>query len=148
MIAFCPNCGSQNSGLPGTRTRCAACASPFDVPPDERRPSTPAGDAPRRPGFFAPGAQVFSPVPGAAPMQQGRTTNTLAIVSLVAGLVCCIPFVSPAVAIVGGIVAVKQIDASAGTQDGRSLAIAGVVVGVLTALLQFFWLVGTLSRQL
>ena len=49
-------------------------------------------------------------------MQQVRagSTNALAVVSLVAGIVCCIPFISPGLAIGCGLAALKQIDASHG----------------------------------
>jgi predicted acyltransferase len=57
-------------------------------------------------------------------------TNGLAIASLVLGCVgfvfCFIPSI---LAIVFGYIAKSQIDQSGGTQQGRGLAIAGIVLG-------------------
>ena len=52
------------------------------------------------------------------------------------GIICCIPLVSPTVSIACGIGALKQIDASPSTQGGRGLAIAGLILGALGALIQ------------
>lgn len=148
MVVFCPNCGTQNAGLAGARATCTACQSTFDVPADAARPPVPAAapPPPAATGYSAPGAQVFSPPSGAAPIRQttGSKTNLLAVVSLVAGVVCCVPLVSPGVALVCGIGAIKQIDARGET--GRGLAIAGIILGAITALMQFFWLIGVISR--
>ncbi len=151
MIVFCPNCGSQNPGIPGARATCASCSSTFDVPADAggRPPPVAAPPVTTQPppaSFSAPGAQVFSAGPSSNGFNATRKTNTLAIVSLVAGIVCCIPLVSPGIAIACGIVSLKQIDASPGTQSGRGLAIAGIILGALTALFQFFGMIGSVSR--
>jgi hypothetical protein len=148
MIVFCPNCGTQNAGLPGARASCSACGSTFDVPNDGPK-QAPVAEAPKPPpsSFSAPGAQVFTPNPlPAAPRRIGAKTNTLAILSLVAGIICCVPMVSPAVAIGCGIGAMKQINASPSTESGRGVAIAGIILGALTSLLHVLWLIGTLSR--
>ncbi len=148
MTIFCPNCGTQNAGIAGARASCTACGSPFDVPADGAAPA-PVAEAPRPPpSFQAPGAQVFSPNPTSSPMAPRpgtRGTNTLAIVSVVFGLVCCAPLVSPVVAIGCGIVSIKQIEATG--EGGRGLAIAGILLGAVTALLQFFWLIGMVTRR-
>jgi hypothetical protein len=148
MIVFCPNCGTQNEGLPGARAECSACHSSFEVPADAAAPrqASPAPAptaAPPSASFQAPGSQVF------APIQPGRAsgTNPLAIVSLVAGILCCIPLLSPAVAIGCGIGALKQIDASQGGQTGRGLAIAGMILGSITALWHVTALLSSLLRH-
>ena len=147
MIVFCPNCGTQNAGLAGARATCSACASTFDVPADAGRPAQ-APAAPPPPSFSAPGAQVFSAP--AAPLRvtpsANGTTNLLAIVSLVAGFVCCVPL-SFALAIATGFMSLKQIDASGGAQKGRGLAIVGITFGAVSAILQALFLIGTLSNR-
>jgi hypothetical protein len=62
----------------------------------------------------------------------GQKTNTLAIVSLVLGILCCLPFSIGA--LVTGSMAIKQIDADP-TQTGKGLAIAGMVLGGLGVLI-------------
>jgi hypothetical protein len=57
--------------------------------------------------------------------------NTLAIVSLVCGVLCCVPFASIA-AIATGAIAQNQIAASNGVQRGREYALAGMVLGGLS----------------
>ena len=152
MIVFCPNCGTQNGGLPGARATCVACSSTFDVPAESshKPPTAPVAEPPRPPpSFSAPGAQVFSPpmgVPQASP-GVGRKTNGRAIASFIAGMICCIPLVSPGLAIALGIGAMKDIDASQGAQTGRGLAVAGIILGAITTLLQFFWVIGILTKR-
>lgn len=153
MIVFCPNCGTQNSGLAGARASCAACGSTFDVPADAAPrsaptadPAPPPPDAPRAASFSAPGAQVFGPA--MVPVRTGaRGTNTMAIISLVAGLICCIPIASPAVAIGCGVGAIKQLDANRDAEGGRALAIIGIVLGVLSGLFQVLGFLSSLSRR-
>ena len=150
MIVFCPNCGTQNSGLAGARASCAACGSTFDVPADGAPRNEPAAAAPPAPpkaaSFSAPGAQVFGPA--MVPVRTGaRGTNTMAIISLVAGLVCCIPIASPAVAIGCGVGAIKQLDANRDAEGGRALAIIGIVLGVLSGLFQVLGFLSSLSRR-
>lgn len=154
MIVFCPNCGSQNAGLPGARASCAACGSTFDVPSDAPRarnepppPVPPPADSPKAASFSAPGAQVFGPA--TVPVAQSRTgtTNTMAVVSLVFGLICCIPFISPGVAIGCGVTALRQLDANHDAEKGRALAIAGIVLGSITALFQLMGFLSSLFRR-
>lgn len=141
MIVFCPTCGTQNAGVAGARASCTACASTFDVPSEARAPTAPAEPSP--PAFSGPAVQVFSsPTPGA-----GRSANAYAIVSLVAGIVCCIPFVSPGLAIGCGIGALRQLDVNRDAQSGRGLAIAGIVLGAISSLLHLLWLIGILGRH-
>ena len=152
MIVFCPNCGTQNPGIPGTRATCTACSSTFEVPADAGGgPRTPAAAPPPparepAPPPAAPGAQSFSSGPVVAAGGR-RKTNTLAIVSLVAGIVCCVPFVSPGLAIGCGLGALKQLEAGRDAEAGRGLAIAGVILGSLTALVQLLGLIGSVSRN-
>ena len=58
-------------------------------------------------------------------------TSGLAIASLVLGLIPVVPFIGSILAIVFGIIALRQIDESRGTQRGRGMAIWGIVLGLL-----------------
>lgn len=63
-----------------------------------------------------------------------RSTNTLAVVSLVAGVASwtVLPFVAAVIAIVCGHLARKEIRlAPAGSVDGDSMAVIGLVMGYL-----------------
>jgi|GEM_PF-5387543 len=72
-----------------------------------------------------------SPQPPAAPAV--RETNPFAIVAFVTA------FFVPVAGIVLGIIALRQISASGGTQDGRGLATWAVAIGgVITALIALY----------
>lgn len=153
MNVFCPNCGTQNVGLRGARSTCTACASIFEVPFDAPKsqgaapgPAEAPKPGPPPPSFSAPGAQIFA---GALRPTRDRPTgtNTYAIISLVAGIVCCVPLVSPIIAIGFGIGALKQLDAAPNAEGGRGLAIAGLLLGGVSALLQLIGFIATTSRH-
>ena len=75
-----------------------------------------------RPGAYAPdGIATVTAVP----------TNGLAIASLVLGLLW-LWGIGSILAIIFGVVAKNQIDQSGGMQQGRGLAIAGIVLGIVT----------------
>jgi hypothetical protein len=82
------------------------------------------------PGYRGPPPSGF----GVSGLHQAGQTNPLAIVSLVAGILCCIPF-SGIAAIVTGVMARNQIAASQGTQKGTEMATIGIVLGALSVLL-------------
>jgi hypothetical protein len=94
------------------------------TPPDEpdRGPAPPPEPPPAPP---APGQPST-----ASGYQSGQRTNGLAIASLACSiggfLVCGIGFI---LGIVFGSMARNQIDQSGGTQQGRGLAIAGIILG-------------------
>lgn len=100
------------------------------TPPDEpsRGPAAPPPPPPTpQPPPAPPGA-------GQTPYQprQAAPTNGLAIASLVssiAGFFCGVGYI---VGIVFGFIAMKQIDESGGTQGGRGLALAGVIIGFVS----------------
>lgn len=147
MKVFCPNCGQANEAAPGSRVMCTACTAVFDAPGEAAPPPPPPpppGPAPgawqqatRPPGAPAPIAQA-APVAAA-----GQKTNPLAIVSLVLGILCCLPFSIGA--IITGLIAMKQIDADP-TQTGKGLAIAGTVLGGLGILIGLLSIVANLVK--
>jgi hypothetical protein len=98
------------------------------TPPDEpSRGPTPPPSPPPQP----PQPPPAPPAGGQTPYQprQAAPTNGLAIASLVssiAGFFCGVGYI---VGIVLGFIAMKQIDESGGTQQGRGLALAGVIIG-------------------
>lgn len=62
-----------------------------------------------------------------------RTTSTMAIVSLVSGIVSwvALPFLGAIVAIITGHMARGEIRSSGGALDGDGLAIGGLILGYL-----------------
>jgi hypothetical protein len=79
---------------------------------------------PALPGYDPPRAGLSAPPVAVAP----KSTNGLAIASLVLGLVWVF-WINSILALIFGYVALGQIRDSGGTQGGRGLAIAGVVLG-------------------
>lgn len=78
-------------------------------------------------------AETTSPPPGFPspyPTPRSSGTNGMAIASFVLGLVW-LWGVGGVLAVVFGVIAKRQIDESGGTQSGRGLAIAGIVLGVV-----------------
>lgn len=151
MRVFCPNCGSENQGLAGGRVTCQACTANFEVPKEPAgatpapRPVAPAQPSPLR-GFDS--GQVQQPLfRGQQPRgAAGVPTNPLAIVSLVSGILCCIPFVAPITAIVTGAIAINQIDQSAGSTKGKGLAVAGIILGGTSMLFTIVGVIGNLFK--
>lgn len=74
-------------------------------------------------------------------MNQIRQTSSLAIASLVSGILgwTLVPFIGTLVAIITGHMARAEIRRSNGQLDGDGLAIAGLVLGWIAAAL---WVVG------
>lgn len=119
------------------------------------RPGDPA-EAQTRPAAEAPGAPTHpqpaqpAPVPSAAPVPYGQQpqpyppvqyqypapgtpvfvpkTNGMAIASMVLGILW-IYWVGSILALIFGMVAKNQIDRSGGYEQGRGMAIAGIVLG-------------------
>jgi hypothetical protein len=85
-------------------------------------PPPPAGGPPPPPPSVSPPA-AWQPGP---PTYQ--RTNGMAVASLVLGVLFCFA-VTAILAVIFGYVALNRIDASAGGEKGRGLAIAGIVLG-------------------
>lgn len=76
------------------------------------------------------GARVARRSNGGAGGEEGGETNGLAIASLFLGIIWLFGLGS-FVAIALGYLGLKQIEASAGREGGRAIAIAGIVIGVV-----------------
>lgn len=148
MKVFCPNCGTGNEGMPGGRLTCRACTASFEVPregaqspqplpPSVVSPPPPLAAAPPPAASPFPTGYVGPPPAGFGGLSSGLAsgqTNTLAIVSLVLGILCCLPFASIG-AIVTGVMAQNQINATNGQQRGKEFALIGIILGSLSLVL-------------
>jgi hypothetical protein len=69
--------------------------------------------------------QQYTPLPPAAP------TSTMAIVSLISGIVSwfLLPFIAAVVAVITGHMAKNEIKKSAGMVSGNGMATAGLILG-------------------
>lgn len=116
----CSRCGAAN--LPGTKF-CPACGNA--LPPAGAAAASAAG----MPGYnivsdHLPGNPAQEPLP---PGVQ-KTTNGLAIASMVLGIVW-VYWIGSILALIFGYIAKGQINQSVGRQGGRGMAIAGIVLG-------------------
>ena len=108
---------------------------PYDPgypPPPEYpfQPEYPPAPYPPPPAYLYPsvyGAPYY-PMPGAVPMPV-PTTNGLAIASLVLGIACLCTGLCAIPAVICGHIALAQINRSGGMEQGRGMAIAGLVIG-------------------
>ena len=106
---------------PPTPPEQEAASSPPSQPP------APAGSTPSPAGHPA-GPGPYPPGQGAYPPVIQTSTNGFAVASLVLGIVWMY-WLGSILALVFGYVAKGQIDNSGGTQSGRGMAIAGIVLG-------------------
>ena len=145
MRVFCVACGAANEGEPGARMVCSACAVPFDIPPDVAedgsRPSAAATRTFEAPPVVEPMVPTLgTPLQGATQpavlsgkkTHVGKVTNGWAVASLIFGIVCCIPVVSPAAGIICGLIALSQLSADP-EQTGQGMAMSGIVLSLITA---------------
>jgi hypothetical protein len=101
--------------------------------PPDRGPTPPPTPPPSPP----PAAPTPPPAPpaygqqtGGYGYQTGPKTNGLAIASLVLGIAqIFICIIGGILALVFGYIARRQIDESGGTQGGRGMAVAGIILG-------------------
>jgi predicted RNA-binding Zn-ribbon protein involved in translation (DUF1610 family) len=104
-VILCPRCNKTN---PISANNCASCGLPFTM-------EGTVGDA----------------VSG---------TNTWAVASLVMGIVsmaggCLLVGVPPILAVIFGIISLRSMGQSGGTQAGHGLALAGIMMGVIGLIL-------------
>lgn len=94
----------------------------------------PEGTPQPQPGYPPPQPEVppqpvyYQPPPGYVVVQQSRGTNGFSVASLVLGILW-LYWIGSVLALIFGYVAKGQIDRSGGTQGGRGMAIAGIVLG-------------------
>ena len=85
-------------------------------------------------------APVYPPQPYPGyPVVVAARTNGLAIASLVLGIVW-VYWIGSVLAVIFGHVALSQINKSNGTQQGRGMAIAGLVLGWIGVAVLIVWL--------
>lgn len=77
---------------------------------------------------YPPPAPAYAPQPGYAQIVYQAKNNGMAIASLVLGITW-IYWIGSVLAVIFGHVALSQINKSNGTQTGRGMAIAGLVLG-------------------
>jgi len=126
MRVSCPQCGAANDAAPGSKTICVDCTQIFDVTanPDLVSGLELAGPLRTvRPPDLGP--EVESEPVALAPPR----TDPYAIVSLVSGILFCIPFFGSTVALFMGFKSLNRINADPDTYSGKPLAIAGIVLG-------------------
>jgi hypothetical protein len=102
---------------------------PGNLPPGQYPPGQfPPGQFP--PGQFPPGGYPPGQMPYGMYRQQPSKTNGAAIVSLVLGLLLCIPIISGLGAILFGIIGIMV--SGKPNVRGRGMAIAGLLLGLLS----------------
>lgn len=156
MRVYCPQCGTAiDTQTPSVR--CPSCTTVFQAPqvPAAAPPRPQATQVPPAfeqtfptPTKTAPGPSWGGdprPSPGwtSAPGAQAPM-SALAVVSLVSGLLCCIPCVAPITALVTGFLAMRET--GPGQKNGRPLAIAGMVLGSLGLLLNLLSVLQRLAQ--
>lgn len=89
------------------------------------------------------GATPPPPPPATAGAEPTARTSGFAVASLVLGILFCL-LITSILAVIFGNVALGRIESSNGTEKGRGLAIAGIVLGwigiALLAIAAFVWL--------
>jgi hypothetical protein len=109
-------------------------------------PVDPPAQAPAPPPPSMPPAPPYGQPPYGAPggFGQPQQTSPLAIVSLVLGILgvpCCTFFLFGIAAVVTGLLARQQIDASQGRLKGNGMAMAGVILGALAIVISLvYWI--------
>jgi Domain of unknown function (DUF4190) len=106
---------------------------PPGPPPSVPPPPPPVPPPPGSP----PGPGYPPPVPYGYSTQ---TTNGFAVAALVIGILGAMGCFAWIVALVFGYIAKRQIDRSGGTQKGRGMAIAGIVLGYVWGALVLVYL--------
>ena len=116
VMAFCGHCGSPSSAA-GDRY-CRKCGYAFDLPDAIGSTPPPPWDGPAPP----------SSQPGPYAFYRPRTTNGLAVASLVLGILW-LYWIGSILALVFGYIARAEIRRSHGAEQGRGLALAGIILG-------------------
>lgn len=140
-MKFCGNCGAQ---LEDSTQYCPYCGSRFEG--ETRQSGTQPQSAPQ----YTAQTQYTNPV--ASPSAAGRKTNGFAVAGFVLGLVsivltwcCCFP-ITPILGIVFSAMALSQIPKTG--EDGKGIAVAGLVISILCIVLPLVFFVVGLSADL
>ncbi|MFD0151368.1 DUF4190 domain-containing protein [Streptomyces sp. NPDC055721] len=106
-------------------------SSPHGAPPQQGWPAPGPYTSPGGPYAAGPYGPPGAPgAPGIGPYgQPKRSTNGLAVASLVSGIVCCLP----PLGLILGLIALPQIKKK--DQAGKGLAVAGIILSVVSSLL-------------
>ena len=115
-----------------------------DPPSHESRPNWGSAYPPPAAGGYPPppAGSGYPPYPQPPKHPNATTSMVLGIVSVAGGVLCWLPLLIAPVAWIMGSKTVKQIDASQGTQAGRSEAMAGKVLGIIGTVLLILAIAG------
>lgn len=147
---FCTDCGSpvtdRATSEPTLVRAATAATAPPHAAPSASYPPPPTHPPPPAPPPAPPVQPQLSTLPPPqAPYAPGYDTtpagtNGYAIASLVLGIVW-IAGLGSLLAVIFGVMAKNQIDASGGRQTGRGLAVAGLVLGVVGLIGLIIWII-------
>lgn len=153
-MAFCPNCGNQQSPDALICSNCGGeitpgAASTGGAQPPIETPAPPSAPLAAPPSASGPGMMPPPPPgpgmmpppypgPGALPIvMRSKRTSGLAIASLILALCgfICLPILGPILGIIFGILAKSQIKRESGQLQGSGLATAGIVISIIAIVL-------------
>ncbi len=141
-----PEGGEQPPPPPGGGAPPPPPPTPGWSAPPPPPPSTPSWSAPPPPPGYG-GGSGYGPTPAysGVPAGAGQKTNTLAITSLVTGIIavltCSCFGVLGIAAVVTGVLGRNQIKESNGLEQGDGMALAGLITGAVSLVLGLAWLI-------
>ena len=124
MARQCPACSARTAVNATFCSKCGANLATGVAPTVEGPPPMSPPPAPAPPPYQYPPPPPYQPV---SYVGQSKT-NGLAVASMVLGILW-FWFVGSILALIFGYVSKNQIDKSQGTQSGRGMAVAGIVLG-------------------
>ena len=159
-MQYCPNCGNllqemtpSSAGMPTQRIGSTTIpqqqrhiTAPLEPLPEDGLYQKADFEAPTLP--VIPSNQPYTPqvvprgtLPNTTYVVPGPKNNTNAVVSLVFGIIgwVVLPVIGPIVAIVAGHIALRQLKQLEGQQEGRGLAIAGLVLDCYLRYCGYSW---------
>ena len=111
----------------------------MSMEPDPTRPGVPERPTYESPSPYGSTEPATTPVTGTPPGAPG-STNGWAIASLVLGILGVVgfpPLIPSILALIFGYKGKREIDRSDGTQQGRGLAVAGIILGWVAVVFAF-----------
>lgn len=121
---FCAKCGSALTG----GAFCGTCGNPVEAAASQLAAATVPAATPSAPNTPPPAQAYINPNVAPQTLAYAKT-NGLAIAGFVLSIVC-----GGVLALVLSIIGLNQINNSNGTQRGKGLAIAGIVLGAITTI--------------